>query len=86
MAADVDSQVHNPLDVDLKITFAQSDAKVDGETYAQFGHTFDNFVIPAKSSANSGKIPNVLLVKGTLASLPIIPLGRLDTYLAATAE
>ncbi|KAI0739355.1 hypothetical protein C8Q80DRAFT_1123812 [Daedaleopsis nitida] len=83
----IDFDVANPLDADMEILFAQVDSGVDGVTYAQFTHTFDSpFVIPAHGSANSGNIKNVLLVKGALASLPIIPLGRLDVFSVVTVK
>ena len=75
----------NPLDVDLVIATVQSSAGVDGTNYAQFTQSFDNFVVPAHGTANSGMVPNVLLTQGAIASLAIIPLGVLDVFSAATA-
>lgn len=77
-------QIANPLNVDMHIEFAQADAGVGGETYAHFDQPFTSFVIPAKGTANSGKFGNVVLTKGALLSLPIIPSGHLDVFAAAT--
>lgn len=66
--------------------FVQADADVAGETYARFDQAFSGFVVPAHQSANSGSVPNVLLVKGALLSLGIIPLGKLDVRIAVTAR
>lgn len=70
----------------MEITFLQVDSGVDGDTYAHFTTPFDSFVVPAHGTANSGPVKNVLLVKGALASLGIIPLGRLDVFSAATVK
>ncbi|RPD57468.1 hypothetical protein L226DRAFT_588694 [Lentinus tigrinus ALCF2SS1-7] len=75
-------RIANPLDTDMEITFTQVDSGVDGETYAHFDQAFDSFVIPA----HSGTVKNVLLVKGALASLGIIPLGKLDVFSTATVK
>lgn len=77
-------QIANPLDTDLHITFAQADAGVNGETFARFDQPFSSFTVPARGTANSGKFGNVLLTKGAIRSLPIIPLGRLDVFAATT--
>ncbi|TFK54041.1 hypothetical protein OE88DRAFT_1732763 [Heliocybe sulcata] len=82
---DINFDVHNPLDTPLVIEFVQDDSGVNGETYAHFDQTFDDFVVPPRSTANSGTFGNVVLVKGALASLVIIPLGRLDVFSVATA-
>ncbi|RDX40651.1 hypothetical protein OH76DRAFT_1365915 [Lentinus brumalis] len=82
----IDFDIANPLDTDMEITFTQVDSGVDGVTYAHFDQGFDSFVVPAHGSANSGTVKNVLLVKGAIASLPIIPLGRLDVFAAATVK
>ena len=79
-------QIANPLDTDMEITFTQVDSGVNGETYAHFDQAFDSFVIPAHSTANSGTVKNVLLVKGALASLGIIPLEVLDVFSTATVK
>ncbi|EIW82896.1 hypothetical protein CONPUDRAFT_101346 [Coniophora puteana RWD-64-598 SS2] len=76
--------ITNPLDTDLIIDFVQADGLIDGEIYAHFDQSFSNFVIPAGKTANSGMFGNVKLVKGALASLPIIPLGYLDIQAVAT--
>jgi hypothetical protein len=68
----------------MHITFAQVDAGVDGETYAHFDQTFPSFPVPARGTANSGKFGNVLLTKGSVDSLLIIPLGHLDVFAVAT--
>lgn len=78
------SQLHNPLDAELVLEFIQSDSGVDGTIYASFGQHFDSFVIPPGQTVNSGTVPNVLLVKGAIASLNIIPLQELDVFAAAT--
>jgi len=81
----IDIDITNPLDSDLTITFLQSDAGVNGEIYAHVDYAFETpFVVPAHSTANSGSIPNVLLVQGVIASLDIIPLGELDVFSAIT--
>lgn len=68
----------------MTIEFVQADGLIDGEIYAHFEQSFSNFVIPAGKTANSGMFGNVKLVKGALASLPIIPLGYLDIQAVAT--
>ncbi|KAH9083581.1 hypothetical protein EDB83DRAFT_2511885 [Lactarius deliciosus] len=80
----IDFDIANPLDTDMHVTFAQADAGVDGETFARFDQPFTGFSVPARGTANSGKFGNVLLTKGALRSLPIIPLGRLDVFAATT--
>ncbi|KAH9038716.1 hypothetical protein EDB85DRAFT_2072661 [Lactarius pseudohatsudake] len=80
----IDFDIANPLDTDMHITFAQTDAGVDGETFARFDQPFTGFSVPARGTANSGKFGNVLLTKGAIRSLPIIPLGRLDVFAATT--
>jgi hypothetical protein len=79
-----DFDVVNPTDADLVIKFVQSDARVNGVVFAHFEHTFDNFVVPARGTANSGNIPNVILTQGAVESLGIIPLGELDVSAAQT--
>ncbi|KAI0340460.1 hypothetical protein BDW22DRAFT_1360443 [Trametopsis cervina] len=81
-----DFDVSNPLDADLDIKFVQSEQSVNGKVYARFDQAFDNFVVPAKGTANSGKFGNVLLPQGALASLAIIPLGFLDVVAAQTVQ
>jgi len=68
----------------MHIEFAQADAGVGGEIYAHFDQPFTSFAIPAKGTANSGNFGNVVLTKGALLSLPIIPSGHLDVFAAAT--
>jgi hypothetical protein len=68
----------------MYIAFAQVDAGVGGETYAHFDESFTGFTVPAKGTANSGKFGNVVLTKGALASLLIIPLGHLDVFAKTT--
>ena len=82
----IDFDIANPLDTDMEITFLQVDSGVNGQTYAHFDQAFDNFVIPAHSTRNSGSVKNVLLTKGALASLVIIPLGKLDVFNAASVK
>jgi hypothetical protein len=68
----------------MHIAFVQVDAGVDGDTYAHFDQSFTGFIVPAKGLENSGRFGNVLLTKGGLISLGIIPVGHLDVF-AATA-
>ena len=70
----------------MEITFTQVDSGLDNVTYAHFDQAFDSFVVPAKGTANSGTVKNVLLTKGALASLGIIPVGKLDVFNAATVK
>lgn len=79
-------QIYNPLDTELEISFVQADGLVNGEIYAHFDQAFSSFVIPSKQTVNSGQFGHVKLVKGALASLPIIPLGYLDVQSVATAR
>ncbi|ESK92921.1 hypothetical protein Moror_8994 [Moniliophthora roreri MCA 2997] len=81
----IDFDISNPLDADLVLEFLQSDGGVNGDIYAHFEAPI-NLVVPAKSTVNSGTIENVILTKGALASLDIIPLGFLDIFVAATAR
>ncbi len=80
------SQIANPLDTGMEIPFTPVDSGLDGITYAHFDQAFDSFVIPAKSTANSGTVKNVLLTQGALASLGIIPFGKLDVFSVATVK
>jgi hypothetical protein len=68
----------------MHIAFVQADAGVNGETYAHFDQSFTSFTVPAKGTANSGRFGNVLLTKGALTSLGIIPVGHLDVFAATT--
>ena len=68
----------------MYIAFVQADAGVNGVTYAHFDQSFTGFTVPAKRTANSGRLTNVLLTKGALTSLGIIPLGHLDVFAATT--
>jgi len=68
----------------MHILYAQADSGVGGETYAHFGQSFTGFTVPAKGRANSGRFGNVILTKGALLSLPIIPLSHLDVFATAT--
>ena len=70
----------------MEIQFTQVDSGVNGETFAHFDQGFDSFTIPAHGSANSGRVPNVFLTQGAIASLGIIPLGELDVFSAVTAK
>ena len=76
----------NPTDADLVIDFVQSDGSVNGEIFAHFDQSFDNFVVPARGTANSGTFGNVLLTQGAINSLGIIPLGILDVAAAQTVQ
>ncbi|KIM45161.1 hypothetical protein M413DRAFT_332807 [Hebeloma cylindrosporum] len=82
----VDFEVHNPLDADLVFEHVQSDSGVNGEVYAHFSQGFSNFIVPAGQTVSSGTFDNVLLTQGALASLDIIPLGRLDVSAASTVR
>jgi hypothetical protein len=68
----------------MHIALVQADAAVDGETYAHFDQAFTGFTVPAKGTLNSGRFGNVLLTKGALTSLGIIPVGHLDVFAATT--
>jgi len=68
----------------MHIGFVQADSGIDGDTYAHFDQSFASFTVPAKGSANSGKFGSVLLTKGALLSLGIIPVGHLDVFAATT--
>ena len=68
----------------MHIAFVQVDSGVNGEIYAHFDHSFTGFTVPAKGTANSGRFGNVLLTKGSLISLGIIPVGYLDVFAATT--
>jgi hypothetical protein len=70
----------------MVIEFVQSDAGVNGETYAAISHSFSNLVIPAGATVNSGVIDNVPLTQGAVKSLTIIPLGYLDISAATTVR
>lgn len=70
----------------MVIEFVQSDAGVNGETYAAISHGFSNLVIPAGATVNSGVIDNVPLTQGAVQSLTIIPLGYLDISAATTVR
>lgn len=78
--------MQNPLDTDLVISFVQSNAGENNETFAFFAQPFDNFVVPARGTANSGTIENVLLTQGAVAALAIIPDEKLDIQAAATVQ
>jgi len=72
--------------VDLVLETVQCDGGVDGEVYAVFTQSFDNLVVPARGSVNSGIFYNVLLVQGAIKSLEIIPRLMLDVRTAATVR
>lgn len=74
------------LDTELTIEFVQNDSGLNGEIYAHFDYQFSGFTIPPGGTANSGNVPNVLLTKGALGSLPIIPLQTLDVANAITVS
>lgn len=82
----IDFDIFNPTDAELRILFIQSDGKLDGTTFSHFEQHFDNFVIPPGQTVNSGRVDNVLLVQGALASLQIIPRAMLDVFNAATTQ
>jgi hypothetical protein len=68
----------------MHILYVQVDSGVGGETYAHFGQSFTDLTVPAKGTANSGRFGDVVLTKGALLSLPIIPLGHLDVFATVT--
>ena len=76
----------NPLDAALTLNFVQSDAGVNGETFAHFDQPFTGFTVGPGQTASSGEFGNVLLTQGVAASLVIIPLGYLDVQTAATVQ
>jgi hypothetical protein len=82
---EVNFDIFNPLNADFVIQHVQADASVGGQVFARFSQDFANFVVPPGQTVGSGRFPNVLLTKGALASLPIIPLGFLDIGSAAIA-
>ncbi|KIY74263.1 hypothetical protein CYLTODRAFT_363931 [Cylindrobasidium torrendii FP15055 ss-10] len=79
-------EVHNPLDTEMHITTVQSDARIDGDIYATFYADIEGFIVPPGETVQSPDVPHVLLVKGALLSLEIIPLGYLDISTAVTAR
>lgn len=71
--------VKNPLISELTIERIVSKAGLNGTVYSSFDHTFAKpVVIKPFKTVNTGNIPNVKLVQGALASLDIIPVGKLD--------
>ncbi|EKM84298.1 hypothetical protein AGABI1DRAFT_110844 [Agaricus bisporus var. burnettii JB137-S8] len=76
----IDFDVKNPLPVELTIKEISSSAGLNGTVYARFNHTFPapGLVVPLLGTKNSGRIDNVLLPLGAVASLEIIPVGFLD--------
>jgi len=80
----VNFTVFNPLDTQIQITNIQGTGTLQGTTWAQFSFQFDDFVIPAGSSVDSGPVPNVLLTQGVIASTAIIPFGVLNVAVAQT--
>ncbi|KAL1664130.1 hypothetical protein GGF50DRAFT_55502 [Schizophyllum commune] len=74
------------MDADLVIEVAQADAYVEGDQYAKFTEPYDSFVVSPGQTGNSGRFGHVLLTKGALGSLGIIPLGYLDIKSAITAR
>ncbi|SPO24995.1 probable conserved hypothetical Ustilago-specific protein [Ustilago trichophora] len=84
---EIDITAQNALDTNLYIVGLQTSAKAAGSTPkdasnpdAQVTYTFPSpFGVPSKGTAKSPRVPNVVLPKGLLASLPVI--GRnLDIY------
>lgn len=72
-------KVKNPLPIELTIDRIVSSAGINETVYAEFDYTFpDPVVVPLFGSANTSVIPEVLLTKGAIASLDIIPAGYLD--------
>jgi hypothetical protein len=47
---------------------------------------FNNFVIPAGQTVNSGRIQHVVLTKGLLGSLPLTTSSTLDIRIAQTGR
>ncbi|KAH8795141.1 hypothetical protein DL96DRAFT_1827229 [Flagelloscypha sp. PMI_526] len=75
----VNISLKNDLPFELTIDKISSKAGVNGIVYAELDYTFPKPVVfPALGTANSGKIPDVLLTQGALESLGIISLGYLD--------
>ncbi|KAL0581501.1 hypothetical protein V5O48_000559 [Marasmius crinis-equi] len=69
----------NPLEEEVTIESFTAQLGVNEMTYVQVNHTFDQpLVLPARGTANSGLIPDVLFTQGALATLDIIPEGSLD--------
>ncbi|KAL1718757.1 hypothetical protein EV715DRAFT_290908 [Schizophyllum commune] len=83
---EIDFDVYNPMEADLVIEVAQADAYVKGDQYAKFTEPYDSFVVSPGQTGNSGRFGHVLLTKGALGSLGIIPLGYLDIKSAITAR
>ncbi|KAG6909358.1 hypothetical protein DXG01_000958 [Tephrocybe rancida] len=68
----------NPLPFELAIDRVVSTAGLAGTVYATFGRAFATpVVVPILGSKNSGMFGNVL-TQGAVASLEIIPEGKLD--------
>ncbi|KAJ1033702.1 hypothetical protein NDA13_001683 [Ustilago tritici] len=84
---EIELSAQNVLDTNLYIVALQTVAKIAGSTPrdasnadARVSYTFPTpFVVPSKGTANSVRVPDVVLAKGLLASLPVIG-KNLDIY------
>ena len=68
------------------MTFAQADARSNGVTYVHFERAFNSFVIPPRSTENSGTIDNVLLTQGAFGSIGLLGAGKIDITTAVTVK
>ncbi|KAK0209247.1 hypothetical protein DFS33DRAFT_1380728 [Desarmillaria ectypa] len=76
---DVSFTVTNFIPAELTLDRIVASAGVNNTEYASLDHNFSQpIVIPFFGHADSGNIENVLLTKGALASLEIVPLKYLD--------
>lgn len=84
---EIDITAQNALDTNLYLVGLQTSAKRAGEQPkdatdpdAQVTYTFPTpFAVPSKGTAKSGRVPNVILPKGLIRSLPVIG-SNLDIY------
>ncbi|KAF9535628.1 hypothetical protein CPB83DRAFT_872460 [Crepidotus variabilis] len=77
----IDVNLKSPLIIELTIDRIVSSAGLNGTIYSTFDHTFEKpVVLPPQKKVNTGRIPDVLLTQGALASLDIIQYGIMDLY------
>ncbi|PWZ00897.1 hypothetical protein BCV70DRAFT_84414 [Testicularia cyperi] len=85
---EIDIDAQNELDTNLYLVALQTSAKRASDPStdpsnpdARVSYTFPNggFAVPSKGTANSGRVPNVVLPKGLAASLGVIG-QNLDIY------